>query len=44
MGFGTSDGIEVRVLSGKISGSVSGSVSGSLKLFLGLEIGRGERK
>lgn len=44
VGFGTSDGIEVRVLSGNISGSESGSVCGSFKFFLRLEIGRGERK
>ena len=51
MGFGTSDGIEVRVLSGKISGSVSGSVCGSFKFFWGWRLGggrengeRGEKK
>ena len=44
VGFEISDGIDVRVLGGNISGSLSGSVSGSLKFFLGLEVGRGERK
>ena len=43
MGFGTNDGIEVRVLSGKISGSVSGSVSGSFKFFWGWRFGGGRK-